>query len=455
MSSSPVFKLQNSVGNDFLKPNDYSGNGVSNSAVFSATPVSSSHYGAKQLSKAVLFIFILVCITLLIVVVFAVFETPKQIIKEICHKSCLRKGPCKSGNCPAADPSNPVRSIIKHQEAAEECRQEIQEIHFELARDAKYISEDLKKTLQSSIDGNIVATKNNVIVANNIAKSINQLAVSAMNIGTSTTGKSKMLILAHQKVAGLASAMNILRFLSIIQLRMYETRLLYTKIDKEKIDIKELSDAILNSDYEKKKESFEKLVKKTATTVGDITTPDSEPSIYNASETMISVGTLENTELEKIISTVSVLADYESAVIPILVEVENTSSYIKKVYEETHESFTERFESKQEPGKVATDIANQQIENNDYNSTIMQLSLEPSIKENHKVFAAERNRIDSGSSILGVRQDPNDVIPWVGLFRPTYKRSDGTSAEDSQVALKSVPSDDPEKQMQERMRLTF
>ena len=453
MSSSPSFNLKNTVGNDFLKPNDYSRD-VSSIPV--ANVVSSSTYAPKySASRMVMFLFIIVCITLLIVVVFTVFEAPKEIVKEICHKSCMKSGPCKYGNCPMADPSNPLRSIIAQQKMANQYRQEIQDIHFGLTKEARYLPEDMKKTLATSIEGNIVATKNNAIVANNILKAVNQLAMDAVNVGATNANKSKLLILAQQKVSGLVTALRTLHFLSVIQYRIYDTRSLYTKIDKDKIDIKELSDAILSSDYEKKKETFETLVKNVNTIVGDITSPETEPVVYTAANSILTVSTLNNTELDKIVNTVSVLSDYESALIPIIVQIENASAYIKKVYENTRESFTEGFESKREPGKVETETANRQIEDGDYNSTIMQLSLEPSIAANHKVFAAERNRIDSGAGIYGVRDDPNDVIPWVGLFRPTYKRSDGKSAEDSQIPLKAVPSDDPEKQMQERMRLTF
>lgn len=445
----PEFRFRELVGN----PQDY-GNNV-------AVPIAAPAQNGPRytpFSKAILFIIILIVITLLIVMMFYVFETPKQIIKEICHKSCLRNGPCGSGNCPFADPKNPLRVIVVQQEIAGRYRNDIQRLNSEIIKrsNSSDISDSMKKTLASSIDGNIVSTKNNLAYANSISKAIDKLAMDAINIGLPSSGQSKTLILIQDKIEGLLNAIGTLYYLSIIQARIFQTRLLYTKLDKDKIDIKELADAILSSDYEDKKIKFEQLVKKTSEIVGDVTTPTSNPAIYVASEAMLATSAPEVVDADKIVTTAGVLGDLQGLVIPITAEIENIYGYIKKVGEEySTESFTERFEGTREPGKVDSEMANKQIEENDYNTTIKQLSLEPSIAENHKVFAAERNRIDSGAGIYGVRDDPNDVIPWVGLFRPTYKRSDGKSAEQSVVPLKAVPSDDPDKQMQERMLLTF
>ena len=65
-------------------------------------------------------------------------------------------------------------------------------------------------------------------------------------------------------------------------------------------------------------------------------------------------------------------------------------------------------------------------------------------------FAQERNTFDSGGGVPSVRDDDNDLIPWVGIFgRPSYRRSDGTSVESTSdvMQLKSIPSDVPESLM--------
>jgi hypothetical protein len=90
------------------------------------------------------------------------------------------------------------------------------------------------------------------------------------------------------------------------------------------------------------------------------------------------------------------------------------------------------------------------IQEGDYESAIIQTALEPDLVANHKKFAKERSSFESGGGIQSVRDDDNDVVPWVGLFgRPTYRKSNGASVDISTGApndvdvLKSIPSDVP------------
>ncbi len=99
------------------------------------------------------------------------------------------------------------------------------------------------------------------------------------------------------------------------------------------------------------------------------------------------------------------------------------------------------------PGKIESSDVSKMIENNDYNDALIKTALEPEIIKNQMKFAKERSSFDSGGGVPSVRDDDNDVIPWVGLFgRPSYRRSDGTSAEATSkvMELKSIPSDVPD-----------
>jgi hypothetical protein len=110
------------------------------------------------------------------------------------------------------------------------------------------------------------------------------------------------------------------------------------------------------------------------------------------------------------------------------------------------------------PGKADVEVVSALIEKNDYDSAVKLTALEPEIASNHAKFAKERASFDSGGGVPSVRDDDNDVIPWVGLFgRPTYRRTDGTSAElASAEPLRSIPSDNPNDLMREKsLRISY
>jgi len=96
------------------------------------------------------------------------------------------------------------------------------------------------------------------------------------------------------------------------------------------------------------------------------------------------------------------------------------------------------------PAKTTTAKVSALIGANDYTSATMLTALEPEIITNHAKFAKERSSFDSGGGVPSVRDDDNDVVKWVGIFgRPTYRRSDGTSADTGGEPLRSIPSDVP------------
>lgn len=95
-------------------------------------------------------------------------------------------------------------------------------------------------------------------------------------------------------------------------------------------------------------------------------------------------------------------------------------------------------------GKMDADKVSTLIESGDYNTALIKTALEPEIITNQKKFARERSSFDSGGGVPSVRDDDNDVVPWVGLFgRPTYRKSDGSSMDKSSEPLRSIPSDVP------------
>jgi hypothetical protein len=56
----------------------------------------------------------------------------------------------------------------------------------------------------------------------------------------------------------------------------------------------------------------------------------------------------------------------------------------------------------------------------DYNAVAQYMSIEPEVYESHSRYSEDMGRSTSGASMLPVRDDPNDVVPWVGLRKPRY-----------------------------------
>ena len=72
----------------------------------------------------------------------------------------------------------------------------------------------------------------------------------------------------------------------------------------------------------------------------------------------------------------------------------------------------------------------------DYNAVAAYMSVEPEVYESHARYSDDLGRSTSGASMLPVRDDPNDVVPWVGLRKPKYQDAfvtDGARQEHSEI----------------------
>ena len=124
--------------------------------------------------------------------------------------------------------------------------------------------------------------------------------------------------------------------------------------------------------------------------------------------------------------------------------VENAVTQLNVINEFKKELDREKFEgfNNDLPGKLSSDAMNSLIADGNYSDAMIKTALEPSVVENHRKFAAERSTFDTAVNQLSVRDDPNDVVPWVAYSRPSYTKSDGvTSADQSITPLRSIPSD--------------
>jgi hypothetical protein len=57
----------------------------------------------------------------------------------------------------------------------------------------------------------------------------------------------------------------------------------------------------------------------------------------------------------------------------------------------------------------------------DYNEIVQHMALEPEVYESHRRYTSDIGRTTSGASMLPVRDDPNDTVPWIGLRKPRYR----------------------------------
>jgi hypothetical protein len=100
------------------------------------------------------------------------------------------------------------------------------------------------------------------------------------------------------------------------------------------------------------------------------------------------------------------------------------------------------------PGEFDYNGLKSAVSRNDYANLLTNTALENDLVKNHKKYSKERASFDSGGAVRSVRDDDNDLIPWVGFSRPSYRHSNGTSADTTNgEALRSIPSDVPEDMM--------
>lgn len=73
----------------------------------------------------------------------------------------------------------------------------------------------------------------------------------------------------------------------------------------------------------------------------------------------------------------------------------------------------------------------------DYSQVAQYMSVEPEVYESHSRYSSDMNRSTSGPSYMSERDDPNDVVPWVGLRKPKYQ--DAYAGDDARVDHSESP----------------
>jgi hypothetical protein len=85
-----------------------------------------------------------------------------------------------------------------------------------------------------------------------------------------------------------------------------------------------------------------------------------------------------------------------------------------------------------------------------YNELIQKVGLPKSVEESHKEFTTDNPHSTTVSSRDTVRDDPNDVNPWIGLRRPRYHVPIANTQPDSRIVSSETPS-----QMRENKAFTL
>lgn len=87
------------------------------------------------------------------------------------------------------------------------------------------------------------------------------------------------------------------------------------------------------------------------------------------------------------------------------------------------------------------DLPNQKVkldESSEYNEIIQNMALDKSVKDQHKNYVSDRNRVTNTASFQPSRSDTQDVVPFIGLRRPQYS-ANGKDLVDN--TARSVPSE--------------
>lgn len=178
---------------------------------------------------------------------------------------------------------------------------------------------------------------------------------------------------------------------------------------------------------------------------------------YGTNDSLAALLMMNVDETTKLDQVMSYTASFVSKFHEMKDDVAAAEGYAREAFVALSPSLKKDSFSNDLPGRAGTNEINNLISEGDYTSALIKTALEPEIVLNHKKHAEERATFDSGGGVPSVRDDDRDLIKWVGVFgRPTYRRSDGSSADKSSEPLRQIPSDNPEDLMRTHVpRLTF
>lgn len=403
--------------------------------------------GAGFLQKYWMNIFIVVCVLAVIILAFyTTFGTDGcaniTIVDAARHYGCKGKGGCGS-DCPYINNDDP-RYVMKHKvNAMEESLEFMKSLIADdntkiMVATDKLRSDSEKATLKSLLEAVTVAKQG--CVAN--VSTYTALSRAELTAYGNADKIDTDVVNSKNRVSGYEAIVNInVNAFTCLTLQM-DAIIMSTRIK----DIDESMKASIK-DYDLKSTDVAGSINKINGAVLDIM------KIVNG-------GLDENIQNVQTGKTSDVIIGAMSNLMNVSVSMETNVNRVLALHDSIGEVFQSTFKSgfnNALPTQLGAAEVSSLIDGNDYNTALIKTALEPEIVTNHLKFAGERSSFDSGGGVHSVRDDDNDIVPWVGLFgRPTYRKSDGSSIEKSNEPLRSIPSDVPEDLMRTKTpRISF
>ena len=371
---------------------------------------------------------------------------------EYIHSNCTLDDYCTSSWCPIATIDNPITLSIKNSKLAnsllEQALQDVNTMNQQitaLPQEMGINSDGLAK-LQTSSTSLLAAAQQ---AAGVISSYTNTITNFTQSIATSSVSSNSYFVKLQSEA--LLEAIKVQSTIIKLQLVSLIMNVSNTKISTISPTVTTQATTMVNtlsSNFASQLLSASKAGANSITVItnilGDTTTVPPTAAIADANGVinqlvmLQSIFTSAKNSLQNSISIAGQLVDILNTYSPI------TNSFSNK------EGFNNTM-----PGSESNQLTNELIADNNYVQSVINTSLEPSILSSHKRYAKELNEIGNGNKLLAVRDDPNDINPWVGFNRPTYRKSDGSSAEINRQPLKQIPSDNIDDQMQDGVHLSF
>jgi hypothetical protein len=395
-------------------------------------------------SKSIAIVLLMIAIT--VSILYLTFGTDNctniTIVEAARHYGCKGKGGCGS-DCPYISDDDP-RRVMKHKvNAMEETLDFMKTLTAnedkKIVMATEYLQSESKKPALTSTLEAIVAGKAGCVANVSTYTALSRAELTAY--GNSDKIDTKV-VNSKNRVSGYEAIVNInVNAFTCLTLQM-DAVIMATRIG----DIDEtLKHSI--KDFETKSTEVDGSIRKINSSVADIM------QTVNGGLDKDIQSVQNSTASEDIIGSMSNLMNLS-------ISMEPDVSAILKLHDSIAEVFQLTFKSgfsNSLPAQLGSEEVSTLIDNDDYNTALIKTALEPEIVKNHLKFATERSSFDSGGGVPSVRDDDNDIVPWVGLFgRPTYRKSDGSSIEQSSEPLRSIPSDIPEDLMRTKTpRISF
>ncbi len=361
-------------------------------------------------------------------------------IQTIIHAQCSKKGGCGSG-CPFVESDDP-RVVIKNtsemitsasadlndtfKKVNEQIKISIEKISSKEAKqnvvnDFTVIQSSMKRCVQNVSRLSVVSQ----LLDNKFSK-MSDTNVQVLNTRTNAdTLKAALSMNMHAFTSAVAAIDASLMYNTILSISVadqprihdFETKLTFCKLQYVAINAEHTKIMEAIADTPEVKDSYEFIISQIQTDENLVSQSVNEYLAY-----MITAAKDVTEKFETLKSHVNALGS----------EYKQMNSKV--------ESFNNNISGE----KIGSSDISDLINDGDYSTALIKTALEPEIVTNHKKFATERATFDSGGGVPSVRDDDNDLVKWVGLFgRPTYRKSNGKSAEESSEPLRSIPSDNP------------